>query len=92
MINIIYKMKTDFESSPNELLLINQDYNFKNSFCGFGTLSKTNVFIGENNSGKSRFLRYLFETSFHSISEEQFDKFFTDTKSGVYGPYETIPK
>lgn len=92
MINIIYKMKTDFESIPNELLSINQDYNFKNSFCGFGTLSKTNVFIGENNSGKSRFLRYLFETNYYSISEEQFDKFFTSTKNNVYRHYDIIPK
>lgn len=34
MINIIFKMKTDFESSPNELLSINKDYNFKDSNYG----------------------------------------------------------
>ena len=68
MINIIFKMKTDFESSPNELLSINKDYNFKDSNYGLGNLTKTNVFIGENNSGKSRFLRYLFETNYYSIS------------------------
>lgn len=92
MINIIFKMKTDFESSPNELLSINKDYNFKDSNYGFGNLTKTNVFIGENNSGKSRFLRYLFETNYYSISNEQFDNFFTDTKSDVYGHYDIIPE
>lgn len=76
MIDIIFKMLTRFDTSPNNLLLINDDYNFKGSSCGFGTLSKTNIFIGENNSGKSRFLRYLYESNFYSISDEQFNKFF----------------
>ena len=47
------------------------------SYC-LGDLSKTNVFIGENNSGKSRFLRYLFETDYYSIDDEAFEKFFTE--------------
>lgn len=38
-------------------------------------MSKTNVFIGENNSGKSRFLRYLFKTDFYSLSDEGFTEF-----------------
>lgn len=92
MISVIFKAKTSFDSSPNNLLPINNDYSFKDSNCGFGNLSKTNVFIGENNSGKSRFLRYLFETNYYSISNEQFDKFFTDTKSDVYGHYDIIPE
>lgn len=92
MISVIFKAKTSFDSSPNNLLPINNDYSFKDSNYGFGNLSKTNVFIGENNSGKSRFLRYLFETNYYSISNEQFDKFFTDTKSDVYGHYDIIPE
>ena len=70
MISVIFKAKTSFDSSPNNLLPINNDYSFKDSNYGFGNLSKTNVFIGENNSGKSRFLRYLFETNYYSISNE----------------------
>lgn len=57
------------------LAQINQDYNLMNSPYCFGELSKTNVFIGENNSGKSRFLRYLFKTDFYSLSDEDFTQF-----------------
>ena len=57
------------------LAQINQDYNLMNSPYCFGELSKTNVFIGENNSGKSRFLRYLFKTDFYSLSDEGFTQF-----------------
>lgn len=57
------------------LAQINQDYNLMNHPYCFGELSKTNVFIGENNSGKSRFLRYLFKTDFYSLSDEGFTKF-----------------
>ena len=92
MINIIFKTKTGFESSPNTLLSINDDYNFKDSAYGFGTLSKTNVFIGENNSGKSRFLRYLFEGNYYSLSDNKLNDFFAETKNDVYGHYETVPK
>ena len=91
MMNIIFKMKTNFDSSPNNLLPMHNDYYFKDSNYGFGNLSKTNVFIGENNSGKSRFLRYLFETNFYSISNDMFNKFFNDTKKGVYAALDTIP-
>ena len=56
------------------LAQINQDYNLMNHNYCFGELSKTNVFIGENNSGKSRFLRYLFKTDFYSLSDEGFTK------------------
>lgn len=57
------------------LAQINHDYNLMNSPYCFGELSKTNVFIGENNSGKSRFLRYLFKTDFYSLSDEGFTQF-----------------
>lgn len=57
------------------LAQINQDYNLMNHPYCFGELSKTNVFIGENNSGKSRFLRYLFKTDFYYLSDEGFTEF-----------------
>ena len=41
-------------AGSNFLVQINQDYNLMNHNYCFGELSKTNVFIGENNSGKSR--------------------------------------
>ncbi|MDY4016151.1 MAG: ATP-binding protein [Bacilli bacterium] len=57
---------------------INQDYNLLNHPYYFGELSKTNVFIGENNSGKSRFLRYLFETDWYSLNEKSLEQFFIE--------------
>lgn len=83
MIDIIFNSKSGFSSSPNYLIEVNNDYKFMNNNYGFGNLSKTNVFIGENNSGKSRFLRYVFETNYYSISKDQFNKFITDTKNDV---------
>ena len=50
MIDIIFNSKTGFSSSPNYLIELNNDYKFVNSNCCFGKLSKTNIFIGENNS------------------------------------------
>lgn len=85
-------METTFHQSPNKLLPVHKDYNFKDSNCGFGNLAKTNIFIGENNSGKSRFLRYLFQSDFYAISNEQFAKFFSETKDGIYNSYEPAPK
>ncbi|MCH5152251.1 MAG: AAA family ATPase [Clostridiales bacterium] len=79
MINLIFKTKESYNVSPNSLLPINNDYNYKGSNCCFGALSKTNVFIGENNSGKSRFLRNLFETEFSAICDEQIDRFLSET-------------
>lgn len=60
------------------LTQINQDYNLLNHPYYFGELSKTNVFIGENNSGKSRFLRYLFETDWYSLNEKSLEQFFIE--------------
>jgi len=57
---------------------INQDYNLLNHPYYFGELSKMNVFIGENNSGKSRFLRYLFETDWYSLNEKSLEQFFIE--------------
>lgn len=68
MINVIFKVERDFHTSPNQLMKVNSEYSINGSSESFGTLSKTNIFIGENNSGKSRFLRYLFQTPFLSIN------------------------
>ena len=78
MISIIFKMKTGFRNSPNELIPINNDYEFKGSKCAFGNLSKTNIFIGENNSGKSRFLRELFQKDFYAIDNKETNDIFKE--------------
>ena len=73
-----------FEINPNKLESINKDYNFyENDFC-FGILSKINVFIGENNSGKSRFLRSLFSKPFMLLEDNKFNIFFTQHKKSIY--------
>ena len=76
MINLIFKTKTNFSSIPNELIPIHQDYSLNETECAFGDLSKTNIFIGENNSGKSRFLRYLFNDSFYSLDSQSIEEIF----------------
>lgn len=73
MIKLILML--EYNAGSYRLTQINQDYNLMNHNYCFGELSKTNVFIGENNSGKSRFLRYLFKTDFYSLSDEGFTQF-----------------
>ena len=80
MVNIIFKNKERFQHYPNELLPINSEYAFKDSECAFGILSKTNIFIGENNSGKSRFLRSLFQNEFRHISNDGVDELYKNLK------------
>ena len=76
MLNVIFKTTTSFNSGPNELMPINEDYSLNK--CAFGDLSKTNIFIGENNSGKSRFLRSLFVDNFHSLDSKNINTIFED--------------
>lgn len=73
MIKLILML--EYNAGSYRLTQINQDYNLMNHNYCFGELSKTNVFIGENNSGKSRFLRYLFKTDFYFLSDEGFTEF-----------------
>lgn len=80
MKNIIFSLKYNGASNENDFLPINKDYTFANNYYPFGLLSKTNIFIGENNSGKSRFLRHLFSTRFYSISKEGMDNFLESIK------------
>ena len=58
-----------------KLIPINNNYTYKGSNIAFGPVSKINIFIGENNSGKSRFLRHLYKTSFYGFSNEGYGKF-----------------
>lgn len=90
MIKLILML--EYNAGSYRLAPINKDYNLMNhSYC-FGELSKTNVFIGENNSGKSRFLRYLFKTDFNFLSNEDLNKFFDEMNHSItpYGNYSII--
>jgi len=75
MINIVFKVEKGFSTYPNRLLPINNDYDMVNDYVAFGNLSKTNVFIGENNSGKSRFLRELFSSKCFGLTSQKVDEF-----------------
>lgn len=86
MINVIFKTKTDFNVSPNELISIHDDYTLNGSAYAFGDLSKTNIFIGENNSGKSRFLRYLFKEGFYSFDFSSIEKIFLQFRRWLDNP------
>lgn len=83
MIDLILKVKNNFNSYPNELLPINPQYILKDRACAFGVLSKTNIFIGENNSGKSRFLRYLFQNDFLCIDSKGVDNLFLSLEKSL---------
>ena len=89
MYKLFYKCEKKFNQI--ELLKFNEDYISDEQCLCFGQLSKTNIFIGENNSGKSRFLRYLFQENYNGFTDEGFQQFHNDTKSNVYSYYETPP-
>ena len=80
MIDLIFKTKTSFNSNLNELIPINNEYSFTGMKYAFGNLSKTNIFVGENNSGKSRFLRYLFQNDFYALSKENLEQLFRELR------------
>ena len=83
MINVIFNMKSEFHRMPNELIPLNNEYNLNNEAYALGSLSKVNIFIGENNSGKSRFLRHLFRNNFLSIDNEGIDKLYNCMKTHI---------
>ena len=86
MMDIIFKVKENFNTSPNALISLHKDYDFVGCNLVFGELSKTNIFIGENNSGKSRFLRNLFSTSFSYIVKDDVSLFKSSFNiSNIYG-------
>ncbi len=83
MFNIIFKAENSFNTSPNKLVNLNNDYAFSDNPHAYGNFSKTNIFIGENNSGKSRFLRFLYTADYYEMSTLNFDDFFTHIKQRV---------
>ena len=89
MKNIIFNTSNDYDNSENSLIEINKDYNILYSKFGFGLLSKTNVFIGANNSGKSRFLRYLYSIDFDMIASWWFKKRFSMMYNDVLSFFST---
>ena len=87
MFNIIFKTDNLFDDklSPSKLVKFGKDkeYVFCDDSVVCGGFSKTNVFIGENNSGKSRFLRCLFSTNYYIMSYENFEDFYKDISSKI---------
>lgn len=83
MVDIIFNTEKGFRLSHNQLVPINSDYVIKGGSVSLGNLSKTNIFIGENNSGKSRFLRYLFQTPFLSINNENVENLLTALRTYI---------
>ena len=93
MLNLLFNLKNPFNTFPNEVKMVNDDYIFSNSNICFGDLSKMNVFIGENNCGKSRFLRNLFAKPFYGLDYQSLSEFFGSYEEKIYyAPYDEIPK
>ena len=84
MFNIIYKPEKSYNCSPNSLLTLNKLYNFCDNNSILGEFSKINVFIGENNSGKSRFLRFLYFSDYRIMSEVEFCKFYDEMEQRIH--------
>lgn len=92
MVEVIFNITNSFNTFPNYVKFVNDNYKFVNSGTCFGSLSKTNVFIGENNSGKSRFLRHLFANEFFGLNDMNFNSFFNSfDEKRMYDSYEVIP-
>lgn len=83
MFNIIFKIKNSFNTYPNELDKICPDYKFCDDSVMYGMFSRINVFIGENNSGKSRFLRALFSSKYYEMTYDDLEKFYDDISDAV---------
>lgn len=97
MINVIFKIEKDFGCMPNKIIPINEDYSLNDTAYGFGNLSKTNIFIGENNSGKSRFLRSLFKEKFYTLNYENIQEIYFNekdiwTNKKHFNPYDSLAK
>lgn len=76
MFKAIFQIGYDYNAHTEEFDKINNEYKFCNDFVMYGDFSKINVFIGENNSGKSRFLRSLFSSNYDEISHKCFDDIY----------------
>ena len=91
MFSTFFKLANSFNTHPNQLIEVNRDYNY-DKHC-FGKLSKTNVFIGENNSGKSRFLRTLYSSDFYAMTDDAMNMVYSNfDEKFVYGPYVVVPE
>lgn len=87
MINYIFKTKESLNASPNDFLPIIELYNTESKSNVIGVFAKTNVFIGENNSGKSMFLRSLFQDdskTLYSLTDTALRKIIQNL-SALYG-------
>lgn len=84
MFNIIYKPEKSSNISPNSISSLEKGYNYCDNNFIFGDLSKINVFIGENNSGKSRFLRFLYSADYRTMTETEFCKFHDEVKQRLH--------
>lgn len=78
MFNSIFKIKNSFNAYPNELDKICPDYKFCDDSAIYSKFSRMNVFIGENNSGKSRFLRSLFSSRYYEMTYDDLENFYDD--------------
>ena len=83
MKSLLFNPEKRFDSSPNKLIPINPSYSMKEQEYAFGRLAKTNIFIGENNSGKSRFLRSLFLNNFYAIDKDDIERFYQSLKKDL---------
>lgn len=66
---------------PNDRTEIQTEFNFNNDVAGFGPLSPVNIIIGQNNSGKSRLLRHLYNLTDFSYTLDL--EFLSDLNSKI---------
>lgn len=95
MIDIIFYTQNNFDNENNSLEQPS-NYNLIDPKYGFGMLSKTNVFIGANNSGKSRFLRLLYSNNFYATNKDKFRSMrslsTTDIQTFFNNPHKIVPE
>lgn len=95
MIDIIFYTQNNFDNENNSLEQPS-NYNLIDPKYGFGMLSKTNVFIGANNSGKSRFLRLLYSNNFYATNKGKFRSMrslsTTDIQTFFNTPHKIVPE
>lgn len=95
MIDIIFYTQNNFDNENNSLEQPS-NYNLIDPKYGFGMLSKTNVFIGANNSGKSRFLRLLYSNNFYATNKDKFRSMrslsTTDIQTFFNTPHKIVPE
>jgi predicted ATP-dependent endonuclease of OLD family len=73
-----------------DLVIASDSYNYKKNAKLLRRLSKINIFIGRNNSGKSRFLRSIFCQTNSTINYIVSDNFFYYHMDNILNFYEKI--